>query len=80
MDTMTFRRATAEDLPAIIRLLADDPLGQGREVLSDPPDWRYVDAFEAIDRITFKDPAVAISGPPIEALGSQPSRTSAKGS
>ena len=49
MTEISFRRANVDDLAAIIRLLADDPLGEAREVLSDPPDARYVDAFRAID-------------------------------
>ena len=46
----TFRKATASDLPAIIAMLADDALGLTREVISDPVDRRYVEAFEAIER------------------------------
>lgn len=49
MSDIAFRRATRADLPAIIALLADDPLGSGREDPADPPNPRYVDAFEAID-------------------------------
>ena len=29
---------------------ADDVIGQSREVVSEPPDLRYVDAFDAINR------------------------------
>ena len=47
--TPTFRRATQDDLPAIIAMLADDPLGQSREVVSDPVDSAYVEAFARID-------------------------------
>lgn len=43
-----FRTAIKADLPAIVALLADDKLGSQREVLSDPPDSRYVAAFNAI--------------------------------
>ena len=50
MTAPLFRRATRADLPAIIALLADDALGQGREVVSDPVDTAYVTAFERIDR------------------------------
>ncbi|WP_144641365.1 GNAT family N-acetyltransferase [Bordetella genomosp. 13] len=46
----TFRRATADDLPAIIALLADDVLGTSREDTTMPPRPGYVAAFEAIDR------------------------------
>lgn len=49
MGSIRFRRATIDDLPAIIGLLADDPLGQTRENVCDPPDDRYLDAFSAID-------------------------------
>lgn len=49
IDGGTFRLRAAErsDLPAILRLLADDRLGSGREDASDPAP--YVSAFEAID-------------------------------
>ena len=47
---LTFRRATADDVPAIIGLLADDELGRQREDPSLPLDVRYTDAFAAIDR------------------------------
>ena len=46
---LSFRRARRDDLAAIIDLLANDPLGRQREVVSDPPDPAYVAAFEAID-------------------------------
>ena len=46
---LTFRRARREDLALIIALLADDQLGQAREVVSDPPDPAYIAAFEAIE-------------------------------
>lgn len=41
------RRATREDVPAIVALLADDPLGAAREDLRDPT--AYLVAFEAVD-------------------------------
>lgn len=50
MEDMVIRRATAEDLPAIVALLADDALGAKREDPSIPLDPRYLAAFEAIDR------------------------------
>jgi len=49
MTDVTFRRAQASDLPAIIALLADDILGQQREDASSPPNRKYVEAFQAID-------------------------------
>lgn len=45
---LIFRRATKADLPAIIALLADDSLGQGREDAADPPNPAYLAAFAAI--------------------------------
>lgn len=44
------RRAGRNDLPAIIAMLADDPLGAQREDSSDPPNPAYDVAFEAINR------------------------------
>lgn len=49
MDTIAFRRARASDLPAIIALLADDPLGQEREDLGPPLNPAYDTAFAAIE-------------------------------
>lgn len=46
----TFRRATSEDLPAIVALIADDQLGQARDDATLPLDGAYVAAFAAIDR------------------------------
>src|SRR5690606_2189 len=45
----TFRRARRDDLPAIVGLLADDPLGSKRENPVEPPDPRYITAFAALD-------------------------------
>ncbi|WP_429013597.1 N-acetyltransferase family protein [Comamonas sp. 4034] len=45
---LIFRTAHLADLPAIIALLADDALGREREVRANPPDSRYIAAFEAI--------------------------------
>lgn len=43
MSDLEIRLATIEDLPAIVRMLADDPLGASRE--TDPGDLRYQSAF-----------------------------------
>lgn len=45
---VTFRTATREDLPAIVRMLADDPLGATRERYDDPLPQAYFDAFDAM--------------------------------
>ena len=42
------RNAHREDVPAIVRLLADDILGAKREQASDPLPQAYWDAFDAI--------------------------------
>lgn len=42
------REAEREDLPAIVRLLADDPLGARRERYEDPLPEAYYKAFKAI--------------------------------
>ena len=44
------RRATQADVPQIVALLADDPLGRTREDPSVPLDDRYTTAFAALDR------------------------------
>jgi GNAT superfamily N-acetyltransferase len=46
-DTVTIRRAVAGDVPAIVGMLADDPLGATREDPADPGPYRA--AFERID-------------------------------
>lgn len=46
----TFRRAVRADLATIVKLLADDTLGSGREELADELPSSYVAAFEAIER------------------------------
>ena len=45
-----FRLATRADLPGIVRLLAADPLGAGRESAGEPLAASYAEAFEAIER------------------------------
>ena len=47
--SITMRRARREDVAAIVRMLADDHLGSGREVVSDPPAAGYLAAFAALD-------------------------------
>jgi len=45
-----FRAAQRADLPAIVRMLADDDLGSMRERCEDPLPPAYYSAFEQIDR------------------------------
>jgi GNAT superfamily N-acetyltransferase len=46
---LSVRRARREDLPAVVRLLADDPLGSTREEFREPLPEGYYAAFERID-------------------------------
>lgn len=56
------RRATPDDLPAIVTLLADDAIGGTRENPGPPLDPRYADAFAAISRDPNQLLAVADDG------------------
>lgn len=46
---ISYRLATAEDLPTIVQMLADDTLGATRERAETPLPQSYYDAFRAID-------------------------------
>ena len=59
---LTLRRARADDLSAIINMLADDALGASREVVADPVHGDYVEAFAAIDTDPNQYLAVAEDG------------------
>ena len=45
----TIRTARREDVPQIVRLLADDPFGKSREAFADPLPLDYWEAFEAVE-------------------------------
>ncbi len=60
MNAPNIRTATKDDLPAIVALLADDPLGAKREAIGIPLDHRYFDAFSAIDKDPNQLLAVAV--------------------
>ena len=62
MQSIRFRRAFVADLPAIIEMLADDPLGAKRESVTAPLDAAYSRAFDAIDRDPNQLLAVATIG------------------
>jgi len=47
-DKLVLRPARREDVPSIVRLLADDHLGATREALTDPLPASYYAAFDAI--------------------------------
>ena len=47
---VTIRHARRDDLASIITMLADDPLGGGRERIEDPLPQVYFDGFERLAR------------------------------
>ena len=59
---LAFRRARAEDVPDIVRMLADDPLGATRERDEHPLPESYARAFRAIDADPNNELVVACRG------------------
>ena len=59
---LSFRRARAEDVPAIVHLLADDPLGARRERDESPLPPAYLQAFRVVDSDANNDLVVACQG------------------
>lgn len=57
MANVEIRRAVADDVPAIVAMLADDPLGARRERPGDPA---YAEAFKEIDGDPHQVLAVAV--------------------
>ncbi len=49
MAGITIRRATRDDVPSIVGMLADDFLGKDRERVEDPLPQSYYDAFARVD-------------------------------
>lgn len=49
MNNLQYRKAKTADLPQIIKMLADDKLGQQREISEAKLDSRYREAFRRID-------------------------------
>ncbi len=47
---VSIRRARRQDVEAIVRMLADDPLGSGRERIEQPLPPCYFGAFETVDQ------------------------------
>ena len=58
----TFRRARADDVPDIVHLLADDPLGATRERYESPLPESYARAFRAIEQDANNELVVACRG------------------
>ena len=61
-NSVAFRRAASDDLKTIVTLLADDPIGRGRENPGTQLDTCYGDAIAAIDRDPNQLLAVAEGG------------------
>jgi GNAT superfamily N-acetyltransferase len=59
---LQFRKAELRDVPAIVGLLADDPLGAKRERYETPLPESYLRAFEAIDADPNNELVVACLG------------------
>lgn len=59
--TMIIRRATESDLPAVVRLLADDPLGASRERIAEPLPDAYRAAFAAMEAQAGNELFVAVT-------------------
>jgi ribosomal protein S18 acetylase RimI-like enzyme len=49
-ENVIVRAARREDLPAIVKMLADDHLGSTREAVTEPLPASYHEAFDAIER------------------------------
>ena len=60
--SITIRRARREDVAAIVGMLADDPLGSGRERIEDPLPQSYYQAFERVQRDANLQLVVAVDG------------------
>ena len=57
---ITVRAATRDDVPAIVRLLADDALGAQRELLEEPVAQVYLQAFDDMAAQPGNDLLVAV--------------------
>jgi GNAT superfamily N-acetyltransferase len=62
MNPLTFRLATETDLPIIIQLLADDPLGAQREKAATTLSASYLQAFDRIQNDPNQELTVAEMG------------------
>jgi ribosomal protein S18 acetylase RimI-like enzyme len=59
-EELSFRNATREDVPTLVQMLSDDPLGAKREQFEIPLPDSYLNAFEAIDQDPNNELVVAI--------------------
>jgi N-acetylglutamate synthase-like GNAT family acetyltransferase len=60
--SITIRRARRDDVGAMVRMLADDPLGSARERIEDPLPPSYFRAFEAVEHASHIQLMVAEDG------------------
>ncbi|KJC57763.1 GNAT family acetyltransferase [Bradyrhizobium sp. LTSPM299] len=60
--SIVIRRARRDDVAAIIGMLADDPLGRGRERIEHPLPQPYYQAFERVERDPNLQLVVAVDG------------------
>src|SRR5436305_1580517 len=60
--SITLRPARREDIGAIVQMLADDPLGRGRERIEQPLPAAYFRAFEALEHASHIQFMVAEDG------------------
>lgn len=63
--SLKVRQAVASDLPEIVRMLSDDPLGYRRERFVDPLPGPYYSAFEAIHQDANNELVVAEGKGPV---------------
>ena len=61
LDPMKIRPATKQDLPHIIKMIANDELGRLREEFQDPLPQHYYDAFDLIDQDLNQELVVMVS-------------------
>jgi ribosomal protein S18 acetylase RimI-like enzyme len=62
ISSITIRRARRDDVGAIVRMLADDPLGSARERIEEPLPPSYFRAFEALEQAPHIQLVVAEDG------------------
>src|SRR5580704_10063205 len=62
ISSITFRRARRDDVGAIVRMLADDPLGSARERIEEPLPPSYFRAFETLEQAPHIQLVVAEDG------------------
>jgi GNAT superfamily N-acetyltransferase len=51
MSAITFRKATKDDVPAVVAMLADDDIGESREKAGASIPQEYLDAFDAMSSV-----------------------------